>query len=109
MIRKKTTKKGIGSNLYRIFILSISVPTILLAVIIFALFSSYYSGVQDGAITNLLNNTNYSINSILNSMKDVNESCYISSEAFEALPLFINPSLGVDLLRVNKIKKIIKR
>lgn len=42
-------------------------------------------------------------------MKDVNESCYISSEAFEALPLFINPSLGVDLLRVNKIKKIIKR
>jgi len=103
--RKKTAKKGIGSNLYHIFILSIGVPTILLAVIIFALFSSYYSGVQDRDISNLLNNTNSSINSILNSMRDINESCYISSEAFDALPLFVNPSLEVDPLNVNKIRR----
>ena len=50
MRRIKKTSKGISTNLYRIFILSIGVPTIVLAVVIFTLFSSYYSDVNERSI-----------------------------------------------------------
>jgi two-component system sensor histidine kinase YesM len=103
MMREK--KNSLGNNLYHIFILSIGIPTIILSILIFALFQRKALEDRDRLALNLLNNANSIINTMLTNMKTVNESCYISSQAFDALPLLINPSLEVDPLRLNQIRR----
>jgi two-component system sensor histidine kinase YesM len=96
---------SLGNNLYHIFILSIGIPTIIISIIIFALFQRNSVDDRERLVSNLLNNADSTVTIMLKNMKSVNESCYISSQAFDALPLLINPSLEVDQLRLNQIRR----
>jgi two-component system sensor histidine kinase YesM len=101
----KIRKDSLKSNLYFIFILSISIPTIILTIVIFFYMRSQYNSQLDRDIRNQLNSSSITISKILTNMRSANESSFISSQAFNALPLFINPSLEVDPLRLNQIRR----
>jgi len=98
-------KDSIKLTLYIKFIISIIIPTIIISVGYFYYFNSEFKERNDRESNNILITTEMKVEQVLLNLKEACDAPYISSEAFKALPLFLNPALEIDLLRLNEIER----
>ncbi|MGD1821938.1 MAG: sensor histidine kinase [Pleomorphochaeta sp.] len=101
----KKRKNSIRLTLYIKFIISIIIPTIIISIGYSYYFNSEYIERSEREANNILITTEMKVEQVLINLKEACDAPYISSEAFKALPLFINPTLEVDQLRLNEIER----
>jgi two-component system, sensor histidine kinase YesM len=92
------------SGLYRVFFLSILVPSLLFAVF----FSMYYIRTlmheRKKSASYLLSEVSAEIKGIFDSMHAVADSCYTLPDTISAITYFDNPELQYDELRIQQFK-----
>jgi len=101
----KKLRNSIRFTLYIKFIISIIIPTIIISIGYSYYFNSEFKSRNQREASNILSTTEMKVEQVLINMKEACDAPFISSEAFKALTLFQNPSLEVDLLRLNEIER----
>ena len=102
---KKQRTSSIRITLYIKFIISIIIPTIIISIVYSYYFNTEFKERTIREANNVLITTDMKVSQVLINLKEAADAPYISSEAFRALDLFINPTLETDLLRLNEIER----